>query len=95
MSANWRAFEFFREPPIFVRLACRKPGHDKARRGLGPLRDDFPDTHNCKKTDGLSVVMQPDQVVQKTLVERLARRELQPLDLVLDHQFAALQLDDL
>jgi hypothetical protein len=37
--------------------------------------------------------MQPDQVVQKTLVERFARGEPEPLDLVLDHQFAALQLD--
>ena len=39
------------------------------------------------------MVMQPDQVVQKTLVERLTSGELQPLDFVLDHQFAALQLD--
>src|SRR3954466_6142153 len=36
--------------------------------------------------------MQPDRAVQ-TLVERFARGQLQPLDFVLDHQFAALQLD--
>src|ERR1700719_2041768 len=34
-----------------------------------------------------------DQAVQKTLVERFARGQLQPLDLILDHQFAAPQLD--
>ena len=31
----------------------------------------------------------------KTLVERFARGQLQPLDFVLNHQFAALQLDNL
>ena len=39
------------------------------------------------------MVTQPDQVVPKTLVERLTSGKLQPLDFVLDHQFAALQLD--
>ena len=37
--------------------------------------------------------MQPDPALKKTLVERFARGQLQPLDFVLDHQFAALQLD--
>ena len=37
--------------------------------------------------------MQPDPASQKTLMERFARGQLQPLDFVLDHQFAALQLD--
>jgi len=37
-------------------------------------------------------MMQPDQDLKK-LMERFARSELQPLDLVLDHQFSTLQLD--
>ena len=43
-----------------------------------PLTDagDIPDKHTCKNTGGLSAVTQPDQVVQKTLVERFARGEL-------------------
>jgi hypothetical protein len=32
--------------------------------------------------------------LSKTLVERFARCQLQPLDLVLDHQFAAFQLNN-
>ena len=71
------------------------PNATKPAAALDRCGTIFPDTHNCKKPEGLSVVMQPDQVVQKTLVERLARRQLQPLDLVFDHQFAALQLDNM
>jgi hypothetical protein len=52
----------------------------------------IPKPHNCKIPEGLSVAMQPDPAL-KTLVERFARGQLQPLDFVLDHQFAALQLD--
>jgi hypothetical protein len=53
----------------------------------------IPEPHNCKISEGLSVAMQPDPALKKTLVERFARGQLQPLDFVLDHQFAALQLD--
>ena len=45
----------------------------------------IPDTHNCKMPEDLSVVMQPDPALKKTLVERFARGQLQPLDFILDH----------
>jgi hypothetical protein len=68
------------------------PGHDKSRGGPD-RRGIIPDVHNCKIPGSLSGVTQPDRTVQKTLVERFARGQLQPLDFVLNHQFAALQLD--
>jgi hypothetical protein len=63
---------------------------DTANRPGVSRRKFIPNKHNKKKPVR---VMPPDRALKKTLVERFASGRFQPLDFVLDHQFAAFQLD--